>query len=160
MKPGPKRTPAITRFWKKVSFKSNDCWQWTGAVGAGDQTGGYGQFRDAGKTVYAHRFSYGMFGGEIPDGLHLDHLCRNRLCVNPLHLEPVTCRENLLRGVGMSAVNAKKTHCSHGHAYTEENIYWRKNGARRCKTCVNAQNARSANKNKLNDIGGLNAVKL
>ncbi len=135
MKPGPKRRPVFERLWEKVRMDPNGCWQWTGAVSGGE--GGYAQMRDAGKTIYAHRLSYQTLVGLVPDGLHLDHLCRNRACVNPLHLEPVTCRENLLRGESQSAVNAKKTHCLIGHPLSGENL--RMNGGKRvCRRCASA----------------------
>lgn len=135
MRPGPKRKPVFERFWDKVSADLNGgCWEWKGAVSGGNATGGYGQMRDAGKTLYAHRLSYETLSGSIPDGLHLDHLCRNRKCVNPLHLEPVTCKENLMRGIGPTSKHAAKTHCKQGHPYSGENLRMC-NGSRRCRTC-------------------------
>ena len=86
----------------------------------------------------AHRFSYELHVGPIPTGLTLDHLCRNTLCVNPAHLEPVTMRENILRGYSPSANGARATHCPHGHPYNERNTGITKtNGARFCRTCHN-----------------------
>ena len=81
------------RFWSKVK-KSRGCWLWQGAI----NTNGYGNFHNKGRTVKAHRFAYEICVGEIPKGLTIDHLCRVRHCVNPSHLEPVTMRENFLRG--------------------------------------------------------------
>lgn len=118
------------RFWAKVE-KTSDCWIWKGAK----HGRGYGNFFASG-YVLAHRFSYELARGPIPPGLTIDHLCRNRLCVNPDHLEAVTMRVNLLRGVGPSAVAARKTHCPRGHEYAGLNIYWTKDGRRKCRTCV------------------------
>lgn len=101
------------RFWSKVDDHNEEvCWPWQG----GSVRDGYGQFHlHARRKVQAHRYAYEQLIGPIPEGLTLDHLCRNRLCVNPKHLEPVTHAVNILRGQGTSARNAQKTHCVHGH---------------------------------------------
>jgi hypothetical protein len=80
--------------------------------------------------------------GAVPEGLELDHLCRVRGCVNPKHLEPVTHRENLMRGESWSAVNARKTHCPEGHPYDETNTYIDGKGRRRCRECARAYDLR------------------
>lgn len=121
----------VARFWSYVE-KTDDCWAWTGGKGPG----GYGAFRFKGKQLRAHRYAYELEHGQVPDGLVLDHLCRNRSCVRPDHLEPVTQRENILRGEGAAADNARKTHCNRGHEFTELNTYVNKNGGRVCRTCV------------------------
>lgn len=105
-------------------------WQWTIA------RNGYGFTKVAGKTRHAHRVYYERHVGPVPDGLTLDHLYRNRACVNPAHLEPVTIRENTLRGEGPSARNAAKTHCKYGHECTPENTHMRPSGSRSCRVCL------------------------
>src|SRR2546427_313621 len=87
------------------------CHEWRGAL-VGD---GYGQFSIGRKRIPAHRFAYESSKGPIPKGLTIDHLCRNLRCVNPLHLEAVTLKENILRGTSFSAKRAKQTQCKHGH---------------------------------------------
>jgi len=118
-------------FWEKVQ-KGNDCWEWTGHHCAK----GYGRCWFEGKVRQAHRVSYQMIVGEIPAGMTLDHTCRNRGCVNPAHVEPVTNKVNVLRGNSMPAQNHRKTHCAYGHEFTDENTYIRVNGAgRECREC-------------------------
>jgi hypothetical protein len=106
------------------------CWLWTGSY-----TGnGYGGFWTGERQVKAHRFSYEVHVGSIPTGMHLDHICRVRMCVNPDHLRVVTNRENALAGESFSAINARKTHCSRGHEFTPENTRVRR-GWRECRQC-------------------------
>ena len=127
------RRPIADRFWAKVDRGSpTDCWLWT----AGTLRGGYGAFSpESGRQASAHRVAYELTHGSIPDGLVLDHLCRTPACVNPAHLEPVTHRENTLRGTAPTAVNARKTHCANGHEFTPDNTYVTRNGGRNCRAC-------------------------
>lgn len=119
------------RFWSRVR-QTDSCWEWAGAHTAA----GYTCFSIGRKSMTAHRFAYELLVGPIPEGLQLDHLCRNRGCVRPSHMEPVTIRENVLRGVGFTARYARATHCIHGHEFTPENTYLFPNGrGRSCRTC-------------------------
>ena len=130
--------------------KAGDCWEWTGTISAG-----YGQIRLGQKgtpMVLAHRASFEVFVGPIPDGLQIDHLCRNPKCINPDHLEPVTPRENILRGNTLPAKNANKNHCIHGHPFDEANTYINSNGSRSCRTCKREW-ARRQSKKKRHEEG-------
>ena len=120
------------RFWAKVdrSGGPDACWPWT----ASKRENGYGQYTVSGKNWLPHRYAYTEVIGPIPEGMDLDHLCRNPACVNPAHLEPVTHRENVLRSDNFAAHYATQTRCKHGHELTPENIYlWR--GTRYCREC-------------------------
>jgi len=129
-----------TNMRNKIRVAENDCWEWTGAI----QSRGYGCVGYSGKTTLTHRLSYELLVGPIPEGLHIDHLCRNRACCNPGHLEAVIQGVNTLRGVSFSAINATKTHCRHGHEYTADNTYTDKRGSRSCRTCRTASHRKSA----------------
>lgn len=136
------------RFWARVE-KTDDCWNWTGAK----NSYGYGSIRESScsdRRVPAHRVAYEQLVGPIPAGLTIDHLCRNRACVNPQHLEPATHRTNILRGVSFSAVNARKTECIHGHPFDKANTRVERNGKRRCRVCRSQQGREYRARNKDN----------
>jgi hypothetical protein len=102
------------------------------------QENGYGRISRGGRRaayIPVHRAAWELAGGTIPAGLEIDHLCRNRLCCNPAHLEPVIHRVNVLRGEGLAARNAVKTHCPRGHPYNETNTRYSA-GRRHCRTCA------------------------
>lgn len=117
-------------FWQRVN-KTESCWLWTG----GRISSGYG-LTPKPPRVLAHRYAYELLVGPIPDGLQLDHLCRQRLCVNPAHLESVDNRTNTLRSNSRSAINARAIHCPAGHPYDLLNTYFNKKGHRFCRTCA------------------------
>jgi len=127
------------RLFAKIRF-TDACWYWEGTR----STKGYGRIFVMRKPIQAHRAIYELLVGPIPEGLTLDHLCRNRLCVKPEHLEPVTNRENIRRGIGPSAQAARATHCRKGHAYSEENTRRHRDGSRVCKQCDRDYQARKA----------------
>lgn len=108
-----------------------ECWKFLGYL----DSRGYGQCSFKGKRDWAHRTYYRAFVGELPKGKELDHLCRNRWCVNPKHLEPVSHKENQLRGYSFAGNKARQTHCIHGHAFTIKNTIVRKDGRRNCREC-------------------------
>lgn len=113
-------------------LRTEMCWIWQGTL----DKNGYGVLSvGASNALYVHRYAYERFVGPIPHGLTLDHLCRTPACCNPAHLEAVTYKTNTLRGEGVSAENARKTHCLHGHLLTGENLYIAVSGARVCKAC-------------------------
>lgn len=123
------RFPVADRFWAKV-LKTDTCWRWRGAL-----VRGYGKFWLDGKQRSAHRVAYELAVGPVPSGLTLDHLCRERSCVNPTHLEPVPMRTNVLRGTSPIAANAVKSQCVNGHPYDLVNTRFGKTGRRTCRAC-------------------------
>lgn len=138
----------INTFTKKfIVDEQTGCWVWQR-----HPVGGYGNHTVNGKEQRAHRVAYSLVYGEIPAGLVVDHLCRNKLCVNPKHLEAVTQRENILRGISPQAIFAKRTHCDKGHSFSSDNTIIRENGGRRCAKCHKEYHRlyRLSNRDKLN----------
>jgi hypothetical protein len=122
-----RRRPAAERLWEKVVKTEAGCWIWLGH----ENGHGYGRITVDGKQLLTHRFAYELLRGPIPDGLQIDHLCRNRRCLNPDHLEPVTNRENKMRSPQVGT----ETHCKHGHEFTHENTYTHGKSGRSCRAC-------------------------
>lgn len=118
-------------FWARTRRTATGCWEW-----AGRRRSGYGRVYHNGRTVQAHRLAYTLANGPIPSGLTIDHLCRNRACVNPAHLEAVTMRVNILRGMSPPAKNARKTRCVRGHLLAGSNLVEYALPRRRCRACM------------------------
>ena len=117
-------------FFRRIVAGRDGCHVWTGAT----TSSGYGTVTRLGRSIMTHRVAYELMFGSIPEPLVIDHLCRNRLCANPRHMEPVTSGENVLRGVSPSARNARMTECDLGHSFDDENTYVAR-GRRHCRTC-------------------------
>lgn len=146
-----KRRDPKARFFEKLTFPFSGCWEWCGSK----LQCGYGEFWNGDRKMLAHRWSYEQFVGPIPADLELDHLCRNRGCVSPYHLEPVTRSENALRGLTGHHRRREAehiTHCPQGHEYDEVNTWLRPNRSgglsRHCRACERARVAKWQRENK------------
>lgn len=145
------RISVIERFLNKIKILDSGCWKWISTI----TNQGYGQFWFNGKQRSSHRFIYKYYHGEVNSSLVLDHLCRNRKCVNPEHLEQVSIKENILRGNGFAALNIKKTHCKNGHEFIDNNTHLDSNGHRRCKFCNKIRQQQFQKRKKLEVVNWL-----
>ena len=129
------------KFTSKYKVMDNGCWNWHAT-----STDGYGVFSHGKRHVRAHRHSYELFVGKIPPGLTIDHICRNRLCVNPQHLRVLTIKENVLIGVSPSAINMVKDRCYKGHEFTVDNTSFAKDrhGNRTWRICKECQRIKAS----------------
>lgn len=147
-----KTKPTYDRFIAKIKKVKSGCWEWQAFTNFG-----YGVFTIGHKLLGAHRYSYEYYNGKIPKGLVIDHLCRNRKCVNPDHLEAVTIQENTRRGLSVTTINSKKTHCKYGHPLKGDNLLIRPRkradgsilNGRLCLTCKRTWSSKFINERRL-----------
>jgi hypothetical protein len=135
---GMKPKPLVIRLLSHIKRNGSGCFEWTGSK----NNMGYGTINVNRMPALAHRISYLLFVGDIKSDMVVDHLCRNRSCINPSHLEQVTQGENMRRGVSVCAENARKKFCKRGHEFSTENIYALKNGGRECRKCNSIRKSR------------------
>lgn len=140
-------TDVLARIKAKVQITESGCWEFIGSrVGLG-----YGRIGWNGRLWLAHRVTYTLLVGPIPDGLEIDHLCKNKPCCNPDHLEAVTRSENVKRGSQSdwrAAYELAKHHCPAGHPYDALNTYFTPQGHRQCRICKAAANLRYDSRNR------------
>lgn len=126
-------SPLKDRIKSNTTINERGCWVWQRHI----TPNGYGVISVNGKSSSAHRTSYTLFKGRIPEGFQIDHLCKVRSCVNPKHLEAVTAKENVRRSNSYAQQEASRTHCKYGHEFTPNNIYKASQGnGRNCRTCM------------------------
>lgn len=137
----------LERLWGKIAKQQTPCWTWIG----GRTAAGYGRFIVKSHSTFAHRVVYEVVRGAIPEGMTLDHLCKNTLCVNPDHMEVVTAAVNSSRIV---SANREKTHCAKGHEYTADNtIYGKQSDGSKHRTCKICRNAAAQRQRERLDNG-------
>jgi|ERR1035437_3215012 hypothetical protein len=134
MKRAYTRTPALTRFERKIKIAPSGCWNWTGMKNR-QSYGVFWPFGGNRNRIAAHRWYYMQKREAIPRNLVCDHLCENKVCVNPDHIRITTIWGNSRRSINPATINSLKTHCIRGHEFSTENTYINKDGSRGCKAC-------------------------